>query len=235
MHPRYLQAALLAAALTFAACAGDSITGSKLRTGQGMLAVRLTDAPLPIDSVKEVNIFVERIDARRMETDSEHVNDDLDHDSTGDDHAADSSRHAEGSEEGEHSDSTEWVTIATPNQTFNLLALRNGVTAMLGASPVDTGHFKSIRLIIDPSKSNIVLKDGTVLTTTSTPSIEFENRGRHGLLVELDHSVEVGEGTTTTLTLDLKLDQSLTLRGRTTRDGFFFRGTVFGSSNRHEH
>ena len=206
--------------LVIAACATDRVTGAKAGPGQGVLAVKLTDAPLPLDSVKEVNVFVERIDARRARTDSDSVSEHMDDD----DH--------EVKAEGGRRDSTLWVTIATPNQAFNLLALQNGVTAFLGATPVDTGHFKSVRLIIDPAKSNIVLKDGTVLTTTSTPSIEFENSHRHGLLVELQDALEVHEGSTTTVTLDLKLNESITLRGRTVRDGFLFRPVVDGRSHR---
>jgi len=38
-----------------------------------MLAMKLTDAAVPLDSVKEVNVFVERIDARRAHTDVELV------------------------------------------------------------------------------------------------------------------------------------------------------------------
>jgi hypothetical protein len=206
--------------IAIAACASDGVTGTKAGPGKGVLAVKLTDAPLPLDSVKEVNVFVERIDARRERTDSDSVSEHLDDDGH------------EVENEGGRPDSTHWVTIATPNKSFNLLALQNGVTAFLGATPVDTGHFKSVRLIIDPAKSNIVLKDGTVLTTTSTPPIEFENSHRHGLLVELQDALEVGEGSTTTVTLDLKLNESITLRGRTVRDGFLFRPVVDGRSHR---
>ncbi|HEY3286740.1 MAG TPA: DUF4382 domain-containing protein [Gemmatimonadaceae bacterium] len=234
MLQRLTRALLLTAVLAFAACSGDSVTGARLRPGQGMLAVRLTDAPLPIDSVKEVNIFVERIDARRKVTDSAEINDDIeqedgDHDST----SADSVRH-----DGDHdedSDSTKWVTIATPNQVFNLLTLRNGVTAFLGATPVDTGLYRAVRLVIDPARSNIVLKDGTVLSATSSPGIEFEHKGHHGLFVELEDMVEVSEGGTTTLTLDLKLDQSIILRGMSLRDGFFFRAAVAGWTHKRDH
>ena len=77
-----------------------------------------------------------------------------------------------------------------------------------------------------------VLLDGTVLSATSVPPVEFERRGRHGLFVELKDELEIHEGSTTTLTLDLKLDESLTLRGRSIRDGFFFRPVVDGRSRR---
>lgn len=214
-------ACLAAAVLVAAACAGDGVTGARMKAGQGMLAVKLTDAPVPLDSIKEVNVFVVRIDARRAHTDSAEVDDSLEveHFEGDDDH------------DGEPCDSTEWLTIATPDRAYNLLTLQNGVTAFLGASPVDTGHFKAVRLVIDPARSSIVLKDGTVLTITSNPPVEFERRGRHGLFVELKDELDVDEGSTTTLTLDLKLNQSLTLRGRTIRDGFLFRPVVDGRSH----
>ena len=216
MEKNIRHALLAATLLVAAACAGDGVTGTRMKAGQGMLAVKLTDAPIPLDSLKEVNVFVERIDARRAHTDSAEVDDSLEveHYEGDDDH------------DGERCDSTEWVTIATPAHTYNLLALQNGVTAFLGASPVDTGHFKAVRLVIQPAQSHIVLK------MTSTPPVEFERRGRHGLFVELKDDLEVHEGSTTTLTIDLKLDQSLTLRGRSIRDGFFFRPVVDGRSHR---
>lgn len=218
MIGRSMYALLTAASLVFAACSSDKMTGTTAGPGQGMLAVRLTDAPVVLDSIKEVNIFILKIDARRAEADSAEVDDDMEGNHAAEQHV-------------EHKDSTLWVTIATPNKAYNLLNLQNGVTALLGATPIDTGHFKAVRLIIDPTKSNIVLKDGTVLTTTSTPPIEFENSKKHGLLVELQDSLEVGEKGTTTVTLDIKLNESITLRGRTVRDGFLFRPVVNGRSH----
>ena len=220
---KIIRNALLAATLLVAAaCAGDGVTGTRMKAGQGMLAVKLTDAPIPLDSLKEVNVFVVRIDARRAYTDSAEVDDSLEVEH----------REGEDGHDGERCDSTEWVTIATPDRAYNLLALQNGVTAFLGASPVDTGHFKAVRLVIDPARSNMVLKDGTVFSATSTPPVEFERRGRHGLFVELKDELEVLEGSTTTLTLDLKLNKSLTLRGRGIRDGILFRPVVDGRSHR---
>jgi hypothetical protein len=133
-----------------------------------------------------------------------------------------------------HADSSRWVTIAEPNQAFNLLALQGGVTAFLGAMPVDTGQYRAVRLVIDPLQSTIVLNDGTVLSATSDPPVEFANRSRHALLVEFDDSVEVHEGQTTSVVLDIRLSSSLTLRGRSIRDGFVFRPAVVGHCE-HEH
>lgn len=208
-------------AIAATACTTEKVTGP--RPGQGMMVARLTDAPAPLDSIKEVNLFVVRVDARRAEVhDSADVDADLDIEH----------RFADDSHDAEHADSAQWVTIATPDRAFNLLTLQGGVTAFLGATAADTGHFKAIRLVIDPARSSIVLLDGTVLSMTTNPPVEFENRGRHGLLVEFDNDVTVHEGETTTLTLDIRLESSLSLRGRTIRDGFTFRPVATGRSER---
>ncbi|HVT39803.1 MAG TPA: DUF4382 domain-containing protein [Gemmatimonadaceae bacterium] len=215
MNKRLLWTAVAGAFVFVGACNNRSVTGPA--SGQGMLAMKLTDAPVPFDSVKEVNVFVVRIDARRAHADAGNADVDVENE------------HAENHEK---PDSTLWVTIAAPNTTFNLLALQGGVSAFLGATAVDTGHFRAIRLIIDPARSTVVLKDGTVLTTTSTSPVEFEQRGRHGLLVELNETVEVHEKETTTIVLDFRLDRSLTLRGRGVHDGFFFRPVIVGAHER---
>ena len=199
------------------ACSPNGAT-TPIRSGQGRLAVKLVDAPVPFDSIKEVNVFVVRVDARRArpQTDSE-LGEDADEGHDG----------MLGWAWG-HADSTKWVTIVEPNKAFNMLTLQGGVNAFLGDTPADTGAFKAIRLVIDPAQSTIVLKDGTVLSATSDPPVEFESPGRRALFVEFDDSVEVKEGTTSTITLDIRLAESVTLRGRTVRDGFFFRPVVTG-------
>lgn len=211
----------LAAALGLVALACSTERVLTPGPGQGVLAVKLTDAHLPLDSIKEVNIFVVRVDARRKEVehgDSAELN-------LGVESAA--SFHRDDDDAFEH-DSTEWVTIAEPNRTFNLLELQNGVTAFLGETVVDTGTFKAIRIVIDPAQSSIVLKDGTVITPASDPPVEFESRGRHAIKVEFETEVDVDEGEVSTITIDIRLGQSVTLRGRTIRDGFIFRPFVTG-------
>ncbi len=211
---------LALAAAGFVACSGDSVTGPG--PGQGMLAVRLTDAPAVLDSLAAVNVHVVRVDARRSRAElPSELNADINRE------RGDNNGWAWG-----HRDSTKWVTIAEPDSAFDLLALQGGVSAFLGASPVDTGHFKAVRIVIDPAQSSIVLKDGTVLTPDSDPPVEFESRGRHGLFVELDSDVAVESGTTTTLTLDIRLASSITLRGITVRHGFLFRPVVIGRCER---
>lgn len=220
MIRRILLGTIAVAGVWAVACSADHVTG--MGAGRGQLAVQLKDAPVPFDSVKEVDIWVVRVDARRANMS---ILADIDKD-------IDTPHMEENDEDHALRDSTLWVTIAKPDSALNLLKLQGGITAFLGATAIDTGHFKAIRMVIDPAKSKVVLKDGTVLTMQSTPPIEFEQRGRHGLFVEFDNDVDVEDGATTTITLDFRLGDSITLKGRTVRDGLVFRPVVTGHSER---
>ena len=220
MTRRFYLLAFASAAAIGGACAGSSTTGLRAGPNQGTIAVHMTDAPLVFDSVQSVNIFIVRVDARRKDADSTEANDSLEVEHRGND--------------SEHHDSTTWVTIASPNASVNLLALQNGLTALIGTSAIDSGHFRGLRLVIDPSKSNVTLKNGTVLTTTSTPPIQFFGSGRHGIDVQLDDDLDVRPGTMTTLTIDFKLGESFSMRGLSIgHDGLVFKPSVHGHS-RHD-
>ena len=213
----YLMAFAGAAAIG-AACAGSSTTGLRAGPNQGTIAVQMTDAPLVFDSVASVNIFIVRVDARRKDADSTEANDSLEVEHHGND--------------SEHHDSTTWVTIASPNASVNLLALQNGLTALIGTAAIDSGHFRGLRLVIDPSKSNVTLKNGTVLTTTSNPPIQFFGSGKHGIDVQLDDDLDVRPGTMTTLTIDFKLGESFSMRGLSIgHDGLVFKPSVHSRSH----
>ena len=167
-----------------------------------------------------MNIFVVRVDARVMAADSADADRDVDGDGDMDDR------------DHMHRDSSAWVTIASPNKLINILALQGGDTAFLGSANVDTVHIRALRIIIDPSQSNITLKNGTVLTATSTPSVDFFSRGRHGILVDLDNTADVRDHETTTITLDFRLGDSITLRGPSiSHDGLVLRAVVRGHSH----
>ena len=47
-----------------------------------------------------------------------------------------------------HDDSGDWETVATPDATYNLLELVNGVVEQLGNVLLDSGHYTQMRLII---------------------------------------------------------------------------------------
>ncbi len=57
----------------------------------------------------------------------------------------------------------EWITVAEPDRTFDLLALDNGATTELGSLALPTGLIQAVRMVIDTDKSSLTLKDGRVL------------------------------------------------------------------------
>ncbi|HEY7637618.1 MAG TPA: DUF4382 domain-containing protein [Gemmatimonadales bacterium] len=81
-----------------------------------------------------------------------------------------------------------WVTVATPNRTFNLLDLQNGATALLGGAVVPEGQYRAARVIIDPDRSSITDNDGHVFASTTipgTPGINWQAKGEDPSLFAL--------------------------------------------------
>jgi hypothetical protein len=54
----------------------------------------------------------------------------------------------------------EWVRIAEPRKSFNLLELQQGTTAFVGEGELPAGQYRAIRMTIDTSLSSIVWSDG---------------------------------------------------------------------------
>jgi len=209
-----IAATLAAASLTFmSACSdagspagvGDNSSNSNT-SGSGTVAVRLTDAPFSSDSVKSVDIFVVRVDARASDADSATA-----------DHALSS----------DSAESSGWKTLATPNASFNLLSLQNGISAALGQASIPAGTYSGLRLIIDPSQSSVTLKNGTKLTNTSSPSVTFPSAARSGIKIVLSQPVPVVANTTTTLLVDFDVNNSFVQRGNTIdRNGLLFKPVI---------
>ncbi|MHB0961586.1 MAG: DUF4382 domain-containing protein [Gemmatimonadaceae bacterium] len=195
---RIMTALALAASVTYAAACGDSPTAA----GRGTLAVRLTDAPFPTDSVSSVDIFVVRVDGRVSAADSL----DVEQDSAGTDG---------------------WTTLVEPNLSVNLLAYQNGASLPLGTATLTEGSYHGFRLIIDPSKSSVTLKNGMVLTGSSSPNITFPSGSRTGIKIVLTKPVDVVASDTTTMLVDFDVANSFVLRGNTIlQNGLLFKPVV---------
>lgn len=193
--------AILGAVALGAACSSSS-TG----TGTGALKVQLTDAPFSSDSVSRVDIFVVRIDAKTSVSDS-----------------ADAAKGATD----DSASATGWTTIATPKAKIELLALRNGVFTELGKKSLAAGTYQSFRLVIDASQSSVTLKNGTVLTSSSTPSVTFPSASRSGLKINLTTPLVVTAGDTTTTLIDFDVNQSFVMRGATiNQNGLLFKPVI---------
>lgn len=195
-------AAALCAGALVAACSSDSTASS----GNGAMAVQLTDAPFPIDSLSSVDVFVVRVDARRASADS----------ASAAQGAADDSAGMGG-----------WTTLASPNAKVNLLAYQNGSALPLGTATMGAGSYAGFRLIIDPSQSSVTLKNGTVLSGSSSPGIMFPSGSRSGIKINLSSPITVIASDTTTVLVDFRVDSSFVIRGSTImQNGLLFKPVI---------
>ena len=198
---------LISSMVVFAALAGCSDNG--LGPGEGRIALRLTDAPFPLDSVEAIDVFVMRIEAKAEAT---------------------TEADAQASVQGDAAGSDGWIVLATPNASFDLMDLQNGVSVSLGDAEIAAGAYRSLRLILDTNQSSVTLKTGMTLSGTSTPSIIFPSAGQSGIKVHFDTPIEVDEGATTNVLLDFDAGESFVLRGNTIlQNGLLFRPVIRAS------
>jgi hypothetical protein len=198
-------AGLLAATVLFAACGSTATTPAV----DGTMAMQLTDAPFATDSVKSVDVFVVRVDARNSD--------------------ADSTAAAKGAPD-DSASSDGWVTIARPNESVNLLAYQGGVVLAIGQTTVPPGTYLGFRLVIDATRSSVTLKNGTVLSATSTPSITFPSAARSGIKIVLAQPVTISANATTTVLVDFMLLNSFVMRGNSiSQNGLLFTPVVHAS------
>jgi hypothetical protein len=194
-------AAALAGALALGACS-DSLS-----SGTGTLSVALTDAPFPFSDVQSADMFVVRIDAKMATATDEEVADPAD--------PADNTDPSNG-----------WVTIAEPNQNFNLLDLQGGNTVNLGQATLPTGQYRGFRLILDTDQSSITLTDGTVLTGDATPGIVWPSAGETGVKIYLTQPIDV-DADGTQMVIDFDLGSSFVLRGASIEsNGLLFKPLI---------
>ncbi|MBN2825625.1 MAG: DUF4382 domain-containing protein [Campylobacterales bacterium] len=99
----------------------SAMTNGDTVTGEGAIALYLTDAPADYQavyvSIKEIAVHVVTMDAN-------------------------------GSESNASDDDASWQVIAQPNVVFNLLELQNGVLEYLGQTEVPAGKYTQLRLIL---------------------------------------------------------------------------------------
>ena len=119
------------------------------------------------------------------------------------------------------------MPLVTPNAAFNLLALRNGTTTTFGDASLAAGTYNAFRIVIDPSKSSVTLKNGRVLTSNSSPGILFPNANRSAIRIVPSKPVEIVGGRTGNLIVDFDVNSSVVQRGISIdRDGLLFRPLI---------
>jgi hypothetical protein len=218
----------LAIAFSAATVFGVAACSDSTAAGTGTVGIRLTnqsvaasvaadivgseaESPLPPNSVKSVDIFIVRIDAKAQEP--------------SDDDAAEATEESESAKDG-------WVTVAEPNATFDLMKLADGTNTFLGDAKVAVGNYNGFRLIIDPAKSSVTLNDGknTVIGGESIVGLKFPSAAKTGIKINLSGGpVEVKEGETSTLIVKFDVMKSFVVRGNSIeQNGLLFKPVIRG-------
>jgi hypothetical protein len=170
-----------------------------------------TESPLPAGSVKSVDIFVVRVDAKATEPT--------------DDDAAEATEESESSRDG-------WVTVAEPNASYDLMKLADGTNTFLGDAQVAAGSYNGFRLIIDPAKSSVTLNDdaNTVIGGESILGLKFPSADKTGIKIKLSRgAVDVKEGETSTLVVKFDVSKSFVVRGASIeQNGLLFKPVIRG-------
>ena len=91
----------------------------------------------------------------------------------------------------------DWVVVASPDRTFNLLELQNGSTALLGRAVVPPGRYRAARLAFDPARSTLTGTGGELIGTSGgpgAPGINWQAKGeRPSLFALVEEGMGIGE------------------------------------------
>jgi len=99
-------------------------------------------------------------------------------------------------------------TIAAPHRAYNLLELGNGSAAELGEGILPSGSYVQFYVTIDGDSSSITLKNGTVLTSRTSPGINWNGYpGRFSFGLFTDPPVQVTD-TGAVVVIDFDLGRS---------------------------
>lgn len=137
-------AVIAIAALAVVGCDSDSSTSPDEGSGTGTLKLLLTDAPAEYDAV---NVTFSEVSVHFGE-------ESVDEES-----------------EGAEKTAGEWIVLSSEIQTFNLLDLSNGATALLGEAVLDAGHYTQLRLVID--EAEVVIGEEAFALTIPSGTLKF--------------------------------------------------------------
>jgi hypothetical protein len=149
---------------------------------EGSVSLLLTDAPPDTENIASVIVTLKRVDVHVVQpTDTE-----------------DGSSRDRSIDDG-------WKVVLATRQEFDLMALRNDVTATLGELDLPAGKITQIRLFIDEEgKNEVVRKDGR---RCALDLRAVEKRG-----IRINHpfkALDVPAGKVQEITVDFDLDESV--------------------------
>lgn len=119
-----------------------------------------------------------------------------------------------------HMSGGSWEVIGSPEKTYNLLELVNGIIAQLGIAQLDPGDYTQIRLIIgeEPDDEPNILGDPHPYANyiIDTADVEHKLKVPSGYKtgIKLVHEFTVNEGATVELVLDFDAYKSVVKAGK---------------------
>jgi hypothetical protein len=110
------------------------------------------------------------------------------------------------------------ITVVSPRQRFDLLSLQGGATASLGDTTLPAAVLRSVRVTIDTDSSSMTMNDGSVLTGTSWPGINWQGTGEKQLNALVHEPVEISD-TGAVVVIDFDVGRSFLPAGTDTTRG----------------
>lgn len=112
-----------------------------------------------------------------------------------------------------------WVSVGTPNKTYNLLDLVNGVRESLGITDLPSGHYTQMRLILSetPDDSINILSEAHLFAnyvidlSGETHELKVPSGMQTG--IKIVQGFDVNENETTELVLDFNASASVVVAG----------------------
>ena len=112
-----------------------------------------------------------------------------------------------------------WISLSTPNTTYNLFALINGVRESLGIVELQSGHYTQMRLILGdtPDSSINILSEAhpfanyVIDLNDTVHDLKVPSGMQTG--IKIVHGFDVNENSTTELVLDFDAGASVVIAG----------------------
>jgi hypothetical protein len=191
MKRRFFQLGLLLMVSALFGLTACQENSDSLEANKGRVVVKLTDAPFPIDLVDKALVTIDKIEIRK-------ASDIL----IEEDEAV-----------------NPFIVLSQQTQQFNLLDLRNGITADLLTMAIDTGKYDLIRLHV--TEATMILKDGT--------PFKLKIPG-NGIKIKINQGLVVEGGVTNEVLMDFDVSKSFAIQGNIKAKngitGFIFKPVV---------
>lgn len=114
------------------------------------------------------------------------------------------------------------ITVSEEVQSYNLLDLTNGVTAILADTAIDAGLYNEIRLYIN--SANVILTDSTFY------DLKIPSGAQSGLKIKINPAVAIDSTSSQEILLDLDVSKSFVVQGNPKTPagikGFIFKPVI---------